>query len=216
MVIFVCCQRWLKLPQLAVELTVAATQAVPEVFSANASDNTFALRRRQDGGYTIALKNNQTHHLGPDSFRNLREWLPNMARNLKGTSIKPWSPKNYPDHWMQSRRWTGADISPFEAMRVLNSKPNQKELTALSAAFADRFPQLKGTKLNHAWGGLIDAMPDFLPVIDRAPADHNLHIVTGFSGHGFGIGPSIGRLMADVLTGKEAGHDLSSFAFNRF
>ncbi|GHB19201.1 AgaE protein [Pseudovibrio japonicus] len=206
----------LKLPQLAVELTVAATQAVPDVFPANASDNTFAMRRRQDGGYTIALKNNQTHHLGPDSFRYLREWLPNMVQNLKGTRIKPWSPKNYPDQWMQNRRWTDADTSPFEVMRVLNSKPNQKELAALTTAFADRFPQLKGTKLSHAWGGLIDAMPDFLPVIDRAPADENLHIVTGFSGHGFGIGPSIGRLMADVLAGKQAGHDLSSFAFNRF
>lgn len=206
----------LKLPQLAVELTVAATQAVPDVFPANASDNTFAMRRRQDGGYTIALKNNQTHHIGPDSFRYLLEWLPNMAQNLKGTSIKPWSPKHYPDEWMQKRRWTGADVSPFEAMRVLNSKPNQKELAALTTAFADRFPQLKGTKLSHAWGGLIDAMPDFLPVIDRAPTHENLHIVTGFSGHGFGIGPSIGRLMADVLTGKQAGHDLSSFAFNRF
>ncbi|MES0868850.1 NAD(P)/FAD-dependent oxidoreductase [Pseudovibrio sp. SCP19] len=206
----------IKLPQLSVELTVAATETMPDVFPANASDNTFAMRRRQDGGYTLAHKNNQTHHIGLDSFRFLKQWLPNMAENLKGTSIKPWSPKNYPDHWMQKRRWTGADTTPFEAMRVLNSKPDQKELAALTHALADRFPQLKGTKLQSAWGGLIDAMPDFLPVIDRAPAQENLHIVTGFSGHGFGIGPSIGRLMADVLTGKPAGHDLSSFAFNRF
>ncbi len=63
---------------------------------------------------------------------------------------------------------------------------------------------------------MIDAMPDFLPVIDCASGHENLHIVTGFSGHGFGIGPSVGRLLADVMTGKEAGHDLSEFALNRF
>ncbi|SDQ90148.1 FAD-binding oxidoreductase [Pseudovibrio sp. Tun.PSC04-5.I4] len=206
----------IKLPQLSVELTVAATQAVPDICPANASDNTFALRRRQDGGYTVALKNNQTHHVGLDSFKFLRQWLPNMAENMKGTSVKPAAPKHYPDHWMQKRSWNGDETSPFERMRVLNSKPNQKELTALTAAFADRFPQLKGTKLQSAWGGLIDAMPDFMPVIDKAPKHENLHIVTGFSGHGFGIGPSVGRLMADVLTGKPAGHDLSSFAFGRF
>ncbi|KZL21021.1 4-methylaminobutanoate oxidase (formaldehyde-forming) [Pseudovibrio axinellae] len=206
----------IKLPQLSVELTVAATQAVPDVFPAIASDNTFALRRRQDGGYTIALKNNQTHHIGPDSFKFLRQWLPNMVENMKGTHIKPWAPNHYPDQWTQKRRWNGEEISPFEKMRVLNSKPNQRELVALADAFTDRFPQLKGTKLKNAWGGMIDAMPDFMPVIDKAPQQEKLHIVTGFSGHGFGIGPSVGRLMADVLTGQPSGHDLSSFAFGRF
>lgn len=206
----------IKLPQLSVELTAAATEAVPDVFPANASDNTFALRRRQDGGYTIALKNNQSHHIGPDSFKFLTKWLPNMLENLKGTSIRPSSPKYYPDHWTQKRRWHGQDTSPFEKMRVLNSKPDPKELEVLSKAFAERFPQLNGTGLQSTWGGLIDAMPDFLPVIDRAPNQQNLHIVTGFSGHGFGIGPSIGRLMSDILTGNEAGHDLTSFVFSRF
>ncbi len=142
----------IRLPLLSVELTIAATQTVPDVFSANASDNTFALRRRQDGGYTIALKNRQTHHLGLDSFRFLKEWLPNMLENLKGTRVKPCAPQNYPDHWRQKRRWSGDEQSPFEAMRVLETIPEQRQVAALETAFADRFPQLKGTKLQSTWG----------------------------------------------------------------
>ena len=38
----------------------------------------------------------------------------------------------------------------------------------------------------------------------------------GLSGSGFGIGPAIGRVMADVLTGRPAGHDLTRFRPQRF
>lgn len=206
----------IKLPQLGVELTVAATQAVPDVFSGNASDNTFALRRRQDGGYTVALKNNQTHHLGWDSLRFFKNWLPNMAENLKGTSLRPAAPRHYPNTWTGQRRWTGEDSSPFERMRILNSKPDPKELKALEAAFVDRFPQLEGTQLQSSWGGMIDAMPDFLPVIDRPKNARNLHITTGFSGHGFGIGPSVGEALAQSVQGQQPSMDLSPFALARF
>ena len=38
----------------------------------------------------------------------------------------------------------------------------------------------------------------------------------GMSGHGFGIGPGIGRVMADVIQGRDSGYDLNRFRFNRF
>ncbi|MGD8841443.1 MAG: FAD-dependent oxidoreductase, partial [Gammaproteobacteria bacterium] len=41
-------------------------------------------------------------------------------------------------------------------------------------------------------------------------------ISTGFSGHGFGIGPGAGRIMADLIQGKDAGHDLRRFRLSRF
>jgi glycine/D-amino acid oxidase-like deaminating enzyme len=36
------------------------------------------------------------------------------------------------------------------------------------------------------------------------------------SGHGFGIGPGMGRVLADLVTGGNVGHDLSRFRFKRF
>jgi glycine/D-amino acid oxidase-like deaminating enzyme len=36
------------------------------------------------------------------------------------------------------------------------------------------------------------------------------------SGHGFGIGPAVGRILADLAAGRPAGHDLSRFRFGRF
>jgi glycine/D-amino acid oxidase-like deaminating enzyme len=42
------------------------------------------------------------------------------------------------------------------------------------------------------------------------------HIATGFSGHGFGIGPGAGKAIAGMLTGTDTGIDLSAFRLSRF
>jgi glycine/D-amino acid oxidase-like deaminating enzyme len=36
------------------------------------------------------------------------------------------------------------------------------------------------------------------------------------SGHGFGIGPGMGRVVADLVTGRPVGHDLTRFRLSRF
>ena len=65
----------------------------------------------------------------------------------------------------------------------------------------------------------MDVTPDAIPVISPAndPADDlaGLFIATGFSGHGFGIGPGAGRLMADLVTGSASVVDPSDFACPR-
>lgn len=42
---------------------------------------------------------------------------------------------------------------------------------------------------------MIDAMPDVVPIVDRAAAILGLVIATGMSSHGFGIGPGMGGLV---------------------
>ena len=41
-------------------------------------------------------------------------------------------------------------------------------------------------------------------------------LATGFSGHGFGIGPGAGRLMADLVAGDPPVVDPTPFRFSRF
>ena len=61
-----------------------------------------------------------------------------------------------------------------------------------------------------------DTLPDDIPVLDRVPGLQGLVIATGLSGHGFGIGPAIGRVVADLVMERPVGHDVSAFSFNRF
>ena len=58
---------------------------------------------------------------------------------------------------------------------------------------------MKGLKPVQTWGGLIDSTPDGIPVISAVDTLPGLHLSTGYSGHGFGIGPAAGRLAADLI-----------------
>jgi glycine/D-amino acid oxidase-like deaminating enzyme len=105
--------------------------------------------------------------------------------------------------------------SPFERQRVLNPAPNMKTLSEVQDSFARAFPSLGRPKLKAAWAGMIDSLPDVVPIVDHAPIP-GLTIATGMSGHGFGIGPGMGRVVADLVAGRPTGHDLSRFRLSRF
>ncbi len=63
---------------------------------------------------------------------------------------------------------------------------------------------------------MIDATPDAVPAISAVDGRPGLFLASGFSGHGFGIGPGAGRLMADLVTGAKPCVDPAPFRYSRF
>lgn len=206
----------ISIPQLSVRSTVAATEAMPEVHAGAAVDEHIAFRRRQDGGYTLAPGGGSSLYIGPDAFRHAVKYLPALFDNPFGIGYLPAAPSGYPDAWTTPRNWDADAQSPFERMRILNPAPSQKGLSSVKREFERLFPDLGPVRLKTTWAGMIDAMPDVVPVVDRAQTIEGLLIATGMSGHGFGIGPGIGRIVADLIQGNAAGHDLSRFRLSRF
>jgi sarcosine oxidase subunit beta len=43
-----------------------------------------------------------------------------------------------------------------------------------------------------------------------------LFLINGFSGHGFQHSPAAGRILADVIAGRDPQFDLTPFAYERF
>lgn len=205
-----------RLPQLAVRSTVAQTEPLPEVAQVSATDEIFAWRRRVDGGYTLASGTWHDFYIGPDAFRNLLRYLPQLRRDGAKTRLRPWAPgRGWPDGWTTPRHWSEEEESPFERRRVLDPAPNLARLKEVQAGFARAFPALGVPRLIRSWAGMIDVMPDTVPVLDESPVP-GLFIATGLSGHGFGIGPAIGRVMAARMLGRDPGHDLRRFRLARF
>ncbi len=204
------------IPQLSVKATVAQTVPLPEVFAGGAADGDLGWRPRADGGYSIAPGSAHTFWIGPDAFRAFRHYLPQLRRDFRSTSFRPWAPRGFPDAWTTPRHWAEDAQSPFERLRVLDPAPDPALVAGLARAFSDRFPGLGPVGIRSAWAGMIDVMPDTVPVIDRVPAVPGLTIATGLSGHGFGIGPEIGRVTAALVQGRTPGHDLSRFRLSRF
>lgn len=206
----------IRIPQLSVLGSVAATEPMPEILPGAAADDDMGIRRRADGGYTIAPGGAQhDFYIGRDAFASVFKYLPTIRAEAGTTRFRPMAPKHFPDAWSTPRHWAEDAASPFEALRILNPAPNLKHLSRVQDAFARAFPSLGRPKLRTTWAGMIDVLPDVVPILDHAPIP-GLTIATGMSGHGFGIGPGFGRVLADLVTGGTIGHDLGRFRFGRF
>ncbi len=205
------------LPQLTVRSTVARTEAAPDApYEGNLSTPGLAIRRRADGGYTVATGDLAEHYLSPNSFRYLTKFLGLLKLSAKEVRLRPAAPKGDPGAWRRPRRWTAEEVSPFEGRRVLNPAASATALRRIERRLPDRFPALQGVKLAEAWAGMIDVTPDAVPTLGEDPGIEGFYFATGLSGHGFGIGPAIGRVMADLLEGRDPGHDLTRFRPTRF
>ncbi|MEL7093304.1 MAG: FAD-binding oxidoreductase [Pseudomonadota bacterium] len=204
------------LPQLSVRATVAALDAADMAYQGGAADDKIAFRARKDGGYSVAAGGFHELFVGPDAFRALPKFLTQLRADPFGTRFYPAAPRDYPDSWRTARHWAADEQTPFERQRLLDPKPNAAKVRQLKRDFAARFPNLGPVRLRTAWAGMIDTMPDVVPVIDRIASVPGLTVGTGMSGHGFGIGPGVGRVLSSLVTGDDPGHILSRFRFDRF
>ncbi|MCF7551747.1 FAD-binding oxidoreductase [Pseudonocardia sp. WMMC193] len=81
-----------------------------------------------------------------------------------------------------------------------------------------RFPGLQNASIASSYAGCYDVTPDFNPAVSATGVD-GLIVAAGFSGHGFKISPSVGRLVADlVIEGRSSHPDIpeSDFRLSRF
>lgn len=77
-------------------------------------------------------------------------------------------------------------------------------------------PAFRTCAIERVWAGLLDLTPDALPVIDHVPGVQGLVAAMGFSGHGFGIAPVSGQIVADLVLSRASPFDLAPFRFDRF
>ncbi|QOF74618.1 FAD-binding oxidoreductase (plasmid) [Aminobacter sp. SR38] len=203
----------IRLPQLAVRSSVMRTGPVEGGPDGAAWTEGFAYRKRLDGGYTIADGTISYHHVNPDSFRYFTDFLPILSREWRSIGLRFGDFLGGP--FGLSPRLEG-EGSVYERHRTLDPEPAVAPLEAARANMEKVFPVLKGVPTLQRWAGFIDATPDAVPVISPVKSLPGLVIATGFSGHGFGIGPAAGRLTADIVTGDTPLVAPTAFRYERF
>jgi glycine/D-amino acid oxidase-like deaminating enzyme len=203
----------LDFPQLKILGSVMRTAPLggaPE-YAVGASN--FGFRKRLDGGYTIAQRGANIVPIVPDSFRLFFDFLPSLAKQWRELRLRVGS--RFIEEWRIPRRWSLDQPSPFEAVRVLDPEPDEKILAQGRLNLAGSFPVFKEATIAGAWAGLIDVTPDAQPVISPVPERPGLFLASGFSGHGFGVGPAAGRLVAELVVGDRPIVDPTPFRFER-
>ena len=206
----------LDLPQLMVRSTAGRTHAVAGPKIPNASMSGFGIRSREDGGYTVATGDLAEHYVSASSFRYFAKFLKLLRISAKDVRLKPVIPSGYPGAWTSKRRWSGDEVSPFERIRVLNPRPSETVRSRLEQRIPQRAPWLAKAGIAELWAGMIDVTPDAVPYLGEATSPRGLVIGTGLSGHGFGIGPGAGRVLADLIEERPPGHDIARFRIERF
>ena len=201
-------------PQLGVVNSVMRTAPIDAGITTTFSGHKFAVRKRLDGGYSVAHNHYSVADIVPDSFRLLRQFLPIFS--LDWRSLKLRLGERFVQEVQLKRRWALDEVTPFESVRILDPKPVQWILDDVEAALRKDFPAFQNMQISESWGGVIDATPDAVPVIDALQKQPGLFLASGFSGHGFGIGPGAAKLMAQIVMGEKPCVDLTSFEFSRF
>jgi len=201
-------------PQLKVLNSVLRTGPAPMITDGGLWTPEFALRRRDDGGYTVANGSMSIADIVPDSFRLFRTFLP--ALRMEGESIRLRFGRQFWNELMMPGRWSLDRQSPFERLRVLDPAPAKGFLDQAMAALREAYPEFSNVNVVESWAGYIDATPDAVPAISPIDSTPGLFIASGFSGHGFGIGPGAGKLAAEIVSGAPTCVDPTPFRFSRF
>jgi len=204
----------ISLPQLTVRASVFRTSPVDNAPETATWAPGFTFRKRLDGGYTIANGDVSIADLAPQNFRYMLQFRNLLTKEIR--SVRLMLGRRFVDELMRPRHWALDRPSPFESCRILDPAPVPWILDKAAANLRAAFPVFRSASIVESWAGYIDTTPDAIPVISELATQPGFFVATGFSGHGFGLGPGAGRLIADLTTGADPVVDPAPFRFSRF
>jgi glycine/D-amino acid oxidase-like deaminating enzyme len=202
------------MPQLAMRGTVSRTSAVRELTGAGVWGPELAFRQRRDGTLNIVDGSFFDYDLVPAALRWGRDFLPLWKIFRKSLRFGVGAPL-----WhglLGSVPGTAWHDQPFRTTRVLNPPPKPERIANAMSGLRRVFPNLRDVTVARSWAGYIDMTPDMIPVLGGVDTPRGLVLATGFSGHGFMLGPVAGRLTSEVILRGKPSLDITAFRLDRF
>ena len=108
--------------------------------------------------------------------------------------------------------------SGFESVNKDNGHNMTSSITApcICRGIMKYIPKLANAKIVRTWAGYEDVSADGVPVIGEIKEVPGLIAACAFTGHGFGISPIVGTLLAEIAREENTTLDLSAFRYDRF
>ncbi len=196
-----CHQLGIRFPQASVRSSILAVSPGAEALPEALHTSEVSLTRRLNGGYTLAISGRARVDPSPQQIRFGREFLPMFVRRWR--SLAPGGAQGWRLGHETLKKWALDDITPMERTRILDPKPDSGQIRETYKRAGTLLPDLARCKISDAWAGYIDSTPDGVPAIGEVEGVPGFILAAGFSGHGFGIGPGAGHLIADLVSGDE-------------
>lgn len=160
-----------------------------------------SVTRRGDGGHTLAISGRGRVDPTAQNMRFAAQFLPMFMRRWR--SLSPGGLEGIRSGHESLKTWHLDRPTPMEEMRILDPAVDRNTVKLTHERAIELLPDFKGRPVTAAWAGYIDSTPDGVPTIGETAVVPGLVLAAGFSGHGFGIGPGAGHLIADIITGAQ-------------
>jgi glycine/D-amino acid oxidase-like deaminating enzyme len=201
----------LKLPTVWLRGSVAHTTAVAPISQA-ATWSGAAFRQRRDGSMNVAARS-ADHDLMIDSILNFPRFRASFSAHKR--DVRVHIGKLF-FQTLAGRLSHDAFTRELMRHRILDPEPNHGALREVLAEVKRMIPGAAQAQIERSWAGYIDMTPDLLPVLDRLQQPAGLVLATGFSGHGFGLGPAVGKVVSELVADGKSSLDLHALRFARF
>jgi glycine/D-amino acid oxidase-like deaminating enzyme len=199
-------------PQASVRQTAVRTKPTENVGEALYCPD-FAMTRRLDGSYTLAISGRATIEITPQGLRYAREFTPQFLQRIK--MVRVGVGKSFFSGPESLAALMTNNDRIFERHRVLDPEPMTWLVRQVVENVRNTFPDLADIEVDSVWGAMVDCTPDAVPVISKVDQTDGLFLAAGCSGHGFGLGPGIGFLAAQLIANDTPSVDPQPFRLSR-
>ncbi|WP_416067267.1 NAD(P)/FAD-dependent oxidoreductase [Rhizobium sp. ZK1] len=208
-----CRQLGIRFPQASIRSSIVAVSSAAGIPPALHTKD-ISVTSRSNGDYTLAISGRARVDLTLQQVRFLPQFLPMFVKRWQ--LLSPGGLEGMRSGHETVSPWRLDRPTPMERMRILDPKPDQGTLRLIHDRALDLLPELKSTRITGTWAGYIDSTPDGVPGIGEIESLPGFILAAGFSGHGFGIGPGAGHLIADIASGAEPIVDPKPYHPSRF
>jgi glycine/D-amino acid oxidase-like deaminating enzyme len=204
----------LTVPLRLVRSTVALTAPVPTLTPTGVWAPGVAFWQHADGRLNLSGGSAADHDLALDSLRHLQLFLPSYweNRSLFRFHVGRRLAHDLGRLWPASARRRDARIYERDA----DPPPNLARVRSGVEELRHLLPRVGEVDIERSWAGYFDVTPDALPILGATPAPSGLVVATGFCGRGLALGPVVGRVAAELLTGEVPSVELRVFDPTRF
>jgi len=209
-----CRQLGIRFPVATVRQSIVRVASVPQRLPDTLHTTGVSLTRRSDGSYTLAISGRGRVDPTPQLLRFAPQFVPMFAKRWR--NVFPGGLEGLRSGHESLARWRLDAPTPMERVRVLDPRPDAAAVKQTYRRAIDLLPALAEGGIANAWAGYVDSTPDGVPAIGEVQQLPGFVLASGFSGHGFGIGPGAGHLIADLVTGAPPLFDPAPFRPERF
>ncbi|HWV05617.1 FAD-binding oxidoreductase [Ralstonia sp.] len=209
-----CRQLGIRFPQATVRQSIVRVTGVTEPVPDALHTARVSITRRSDGSYNLAISGRGRVDPTAQLLRFAPQFLPMFAKRWR--NVFPGGLEGIRAGHETLARWRLDAPTPMERMRILDPRPDAAAVRQTYDRAVELLPVLGQAGIANAWAGFVDNTPDGVPGIGEVPEIPGFILAAGFSGHGFGIGPGAGHLIADLVTGEKPIFDPAPYNPARF